>query len=205
LETLESYWENLIPYPLHPDSKFLNASYDDRGVTARRHVVVAGAEHIGKEADRLEPQLMDGLDPDAAIIYGKSPEGVQAKEQDRHDKLAGAKLSDIERATGITRKTLARARNRGAASRKRTLKEIDRGINEILSAKAERRLEQAALLERARAEVVRVGGIRPFARLLRTDPSNLAKMLNDNRRPSRRLIEKLEDYFGLGSTTSTDT
>jgi hypothetical protein len=80
-----------------------------------------------------------------------------------------------------------------------------RGLNEMLSAKAERRLEQAALLERARAEVVRVGGIRPFARLLRTDPSNLAKMLNDNRRPSRRLIEKLEDYFGLGSTTSTDT
>jgi hypothetical protein len=49
-QALKTYQEALAQYHLHPEAKFHNGDYLDRGVTHRRHIVATAVEHIGKEA-----------------------------------------------------------------------------------------------------------------------------------------------------------
>jgi hypothetical protein len=74
---LRSYAASLAQYHLSPEHKFLNGDYLDSGVTHRRHVVADTIEHIGKEADKWEEQFYLGLDLDAQIEYGTSPDDDQ--------------------------------------------------------------------------------------------------------------------------------
>jgi hypothetical protein len=69
-EMLQTYREVLAQYHLHPESKFLNGDFTDRGRTERRHVQVAAVVHIGKEADKWEEQFYTGFDEEAQIEYG---------------------------------------------------------------------------------------------------------------------------------------
>src|SRR5262249_8856508 len=71
---LKTYRQALAQYHLHPEAKFHHGDYLDRGPTARRHIEVTAIEHIGKEANRWEEQLYLGLDPEAQIAYGTTPE-----------------------------------------------------------------------------------------------------------------------------------
>jgi hypothetical protein len=83
-DALKSYAQVLAQYHLHPESKFLNGNYLDRGVTQRRHVKVAGIRHIGKEANKWEEQFFVGFDDDEQIDYGLGDTG-------------GARLADLAR------------------------------------------------------------------------------------------------------------
>jgi hypothetical protein len=66
--------EKLYPsYHLHPESKFLNGDYVDRGATHRRYVHVASIRNIGKEANEWEEQVYLGFDEDEQIDYGVAP------------------------------------------------------------------------------------------------------------------------------------
>ena len=76
---LRTVTEVVSAYHLHPESKFLNADYLDRGVTRRRHIFVSGVRHIGKEANRWEEQHFLGLDEDAQPDYGVAPEDMEVK------------------------------------------------------------------------------------------------------------------------------
>lgn len=51
IEALQAYQDALVRYHLSPESKFENADFFDRGKTVRRHIVAAGVELIGKEAN----------------------------------------------------------------------------------------------------------------------------------------------------------
>ena len=48
LNHLKSYREVLGQYHMHPEAKFRNADYMDRGITTRRHVLVERVEYIGQ-------------------------------------------------------------------------------------------------------------------------------------------------------------
>lgn len=71
-DMLKTYAETLAQYHLHPESKFLNGSYGDKGTTQRRHVQMSGVCNIGKESNDWETQAVLGFDPDAAPDYGMS-------------------------------------------------------------------------------------------------------------------------------------
>ena len=75
---LKSYRDTLAQYHLHPESKFHNGDYADRGFTRRRHVRAMVTEYIGKEANRWEEQLHLGLDLEAQTEYKLSPEGRES-------------------------------------------------------------------------------------------------------------------------------
>lgn len=70
---LQTYRQALAQYHLHPEAKFLNGDYRDRGATARRHVIASAVNHIGKEANRWEEQFHLGIDPEAQVEYGFDP------------------------------------------------------------------------------------------------------------------------------------
>ena len=69
-ELLKTYADTLAQYHLHPESKFLNGSYGEKGTTLRRHVQMSGTFNIGKESNDWETQAVLGFDPDAAPDYG---------------------------------------------------------------------------------------------------------------------------------------
>lgn len=78
LTSLRSYAEALAQYHLHPESKFMNGDYHDRGTTQRRHIHVSGILHIGKESNDWERQAVLGITQDSEIIYGRN--GVDRRE-----------------------------------------------------------------------------------------------------------------------------
>jgi hypothetical protein len=49
-----------IPHHLHPEMKFLNCDYLDRGTTQRRPVRAIGIRFIGKEANQWEEHVFPG-------------------------------------------------------------------------------------------------------------------------------------------------
>jgi hypothetical protein len=67
---LKSFKQVISLYHLHPESKFLNGEYLDRGVTQRRYVYATAIRNIGKEANEWEPQFYLGFDEDEQIEYG---------------------------------------------------------------------------------------------------------------------------------------
>jgi hypothetical protein len=62
IKSLKTYREVLAQYHLRPETKFLNGSYLDQGLTQRRHIVVAAIRNIGKEANHWEEQFYLGID-----------------------------------------------------------------------------------------------------------------------------------------------
>jgi len=72
---LKTYTEALVTYHLHPEVKFRNGEYLEQGPTLRRHVRVAGARYIGKEANRWEEQFYLGYDTETQIEYDGGAEG----------------------------------------------------------------------------------------------------------------------------------
>jgi hypothetical protein len=76
-QSLKTYQEAVAQYHLHPEAKFHNGDYLDRGVTHRRHIVATAVEYIGKEANRWEEQFYLGMDLEAQTEYGISPEDAE--------------------------------------------------------------------------------------------------------------------------------
>jgi hypothetical protein len=73
-DELQTYAQALAQYHLHPEAKFENGDYWDKGPTVRRHVIVSAVNHIGKEANRWEEQFHLGPDPEAQLEYGFDPD-----------------------------------------------------------------------------------------------------------------------------------
>ena len=73
VDNLKTYQQALAQYHLHPEDKFLNGDFLDRGPTIRRHVRVTEIEYIGKESNRWEDQYYFGFDPEEEIHYGSRP------------------------------------------------------------------------------------------------------------------------------------
>ena len=73
VEYLKTYQQALAQYHLHPEDKFLNGDFLDRGTTIRRHVRVTEIEYIGKESNKWEDQYYFGFDPEEEIHYGSKP------------------------------------------------------------------------------------------------------------------------------------
>ena len=68
--------------------------YLDAGETTRRHVRVAGVEHIGKEANRWEERFFVDDDPDAQVSYGLPNE---------HRKRQRSEIVEMIRSRGVRR------------------------------------------------------------------------------------------------------
>ena len=78
IEHLKTYQQAIAQYHLHPEDKFLNGDFLDRGTTVRRHIRVTGIEYIGKESNKWDDQYYFGFDPDEEIHYGSKPPDARA-------------------------------------------------------------------------------------------------------------------------------
>jgi transcriptional regulator with XRE-family HTH domain len=188
-QSLKTYREVLSNYHLHPESKFLDADWTDRGKVRRRHVEVTGIVNIGKEANELEEQFYLGADPEALPEYGMAPR-TRSAVIDRITAAAGRfGRHRLAEGAGVSPGALApilagRSKPRGATVRK---------LLAWISAQEAVEGGQVAIgpaLVRARAEAERIG-LRRLAAELGVDAANLSKMLAGKRRLSRRVAQRL--------------
>ena len=105
-ERLKTFAEALSDYHLHPETKFLNGDYLNRGPTLRRHVHVAGVRYIGKEANRWEEQFYLGYDPETQIEYGGGPEAVKRARAVICDAVVAFGQRPLARASGVAREQI---------------------------------------------------------------------------------------------------
>jgi len=188
---LSTYAEELAPYHIHPDSKFLNGQYDDTGFTQRRHVIAGHIHNIGKEADSLQEQLEHGSDPDAIIEYGIGPGGERITRDQIREMLHHTNLSRLQIASGVSRRRLMDVRDGNVVPKPNTLKKIALGLQRMATGDDSRRHDIDALLKIARSERDRIG-LRKLARFLGYDHSTVLQVLDGNRSPSAKLLRKLK-------------
>ena len=190
LEMLATYAEQLAQYHLQPESKFLNGDYLDRGTTIRRHVIVAGIELIGKEANRWEEQEHLGATEDAEISYGMvSASNAQLANQVR---ALTAILGQREFAhrLGWSRGRLARLIRCQAIKLPRS--ELDRVRRELAEIRHETD-ELATKRDAARAGIVEMiarEGRPATSKILGVDASNLSKIERGKRPPSALILAR---------------
>ncbi|MDB5684643.1 MAG: hypothetical protein JWM75_2341, partial [Sphingomonas bacterium] len=174
---MKTYAEALAQHHVHPESKFLNADYLDRGATHRRHVRFAIARHIGKESNDWERQAVLGLRDESQIDYGVS----DAELAQFHNKLSGlighVGLVKTAQALGTTptrlRVFVARPLERKAAPLMQYLAaRVPAALQLYERIGHDRRAELSYL-----REMVEQNGLRATARALGIDPSNLRRKL----------------------------
>ena len=105
---LKTYADVLAQYHLHPEAKFENGDYLDRGCTERRHIVADVVELIGKEANRWEEQVYLGENPEAQIVYGSSQDDTKRQRREVLEASKAYSYSQLARNTGLDRSTIMR-------------------------------------------------------------------------------------------------
>jgi DNA-binding phage protein len=194
-EILATYLEAVSDYHLHPESKFANAESHDVGTTERRHIQAITVEYIGKEANRWEEQFYLGEIPEAQIVYGLSDEG--RKQLLRVIGRAARKFGHgaLASRAALSRQQLSEALKRKATPRPRTLSALLQAVVTLETERRECRDYETALIKRGRMEVEKTS-LAEMAEQLSADPSNLAKVLSEQRRPSDQLLQRMETLFG---------
>jgi hypothetical protein len=112
LGALKSFKQAIGSYHLHPESKFLNGDYLDKGVTLRRHVYAAAVRNIGKEANEWEEQFYLGFNEDKQIDYGLASKALKKfirTLRARIQKAGGQRT--LARESGVSRRTISRIMN----------------------------------------------------------------------------------------------
>ena len=178
VQSLKTYAHALAQYHLQSEAKFLNGKYVDRGTTTRRHVYVTSIRHIGKEAHDWEQQAYLGIDHDAQLDYGMSPEELAAIPARLDHLLTAFNAEYVARALRMSPAKLEKLRSPPKQSA-RTLATIAPDLLSHLENEA-RQLDVKKRNDRADLrEAVKVEGLRAAARRLGVDPSNLRRRLRD--------------------------
>lgn len=171
---LKTYASALVQYHLSPESKFLNADYDDRGTTIRRHVRTTETRHIGKESHDWERQAMLGLCLDSEVAYGVAPDDVADKLRSFVAEFGDRKAA---KALGISAVSLiSLISEEEFDGRARLVNQIGLRLPAASKLCVKLRLERYSDLIALRAAVER-DGLRATARRLGTDSSNLRRQL----------------------------
>lgn len=195
IEQLKTYREALADYHLHPETKFLNGEYLDRGQTRRRHVEVIAINHIGKEANRWEEQYYLGLNIDAQINYGVAPNDTARFMEALRDAAGKFGQRELASAMGITRKSLCDLWRRKSLLISKTLERKFLQANAALTAEHhDFELRKAGLLKEAAEEIDEIG-LKELAARIGTDSSNLSKTLKGQRNANIELLDRLGRYF----------
>jgi hypothetical protein len=196
VECLKTYQQALAQYHLHPEDKFLNGDFLDRGTTIRRHVRVTEIEYIGKESNKWEDQYYFGFDADEEIHYGTKPTDAGSLLKAIRAIVDAKGLRTTALQFRVSRSKLSKLlENELAGCTTAFLQRISRVVAVINSRRNQENKQNAELLKLANAEILKIG-LAEFARRQGFNSSNLAKMASGKRSLSDSLLKVLKVYFG---------
>ncbi len=190
-EQLRSYRDALAQYHLHPESKFHNGDYADRGFTRRRHIRAIVTEYIGKEANRWEEQFHLGLDLEAQTDYGLSPEGRERALEAARRVADTHGQRQLAAASGISLSELSAVLLGKRSPGPSTLTRLCMAVSRLQRAESEGVEQARSVLEEVRRHS-RFTGLRRFAKRAGVDPANLNRVLKGRGNPSQPMLAKLQ-------------
>jgi hypothetical protein len=188
---LKTYAQVLAQYHLHPESKFLNGDFLDRGTTFRRHVYANEIQYIGKESNKWEEHYFLGFDPDDELRYGAKPQSKRslAKVLARYCTANGTRTTAAK--LGISRTKLSKLLENGfSGCAPEFVQRISGIIVQLDSEKSQQKQEIRRLKGLALSEMRRLGASK-FAGILGIDVANLSKMVSGSRNLCKRLAATL--------------
>ena len=196
---LATYASSLNRYHLHPEDKFENADYDDSGTTLRRHIRVAGIDHIGKESNRWEDNWNLGSEADSNVFYGSSSANRQRSRETIAAAIRALGVRRVAAEAGLSPALVSGFRSSKKNPTAATLARIKTAINSLEKRDDAKiltleNLEELADLEERLVAAAKKKGIsvRHFARMNGFDPSNLRKVLRGLRRLRSKIRLRLE-------------
>jgi hypothetical protein len=195
---LKSFRQTLAQYHLHPEPKFLNADYRDRGRVQRRHVKVSAVVYIGKEANRWEEQSYIGIDPEAEVTYGRAS-------SDRKRELA--QIKQAAACFGPT--ALARSANMTRQHLNAILCDeadpSDAMLNRLLCAAMTLELTEDSDAREARVLLAKVKtmGVRRCAALAAIDAGHLTRLISGERKVTKPMLRRLRRAVAAGDRESS--
>jgi hypothetical protein len=171
---LKTYAQALADYHIRPEDKFLNADYDCSGTTLRRHILMVGTRHIGKESHDWERQAILGISLDNEISYGTEINNLPEKLKsfvEEYGEGKAAKFLGTSRAR--LQKVISNPKKPSEATWARTIAgRLPAAVALSQKVSHKRNVELRAL----QAAVER-DGLRETARRMGLDPSNLRRRL----------------------------
>lgn len=183
---LKTYLDGLAQYHLHPETKFLNGDYLDTGKTQRRHVVVNAIQHIGKEANKWEEQFYTGMDDEAQIEYGISPDDRNAMLQAVLDAIGKHGNKAISTASRISSRQVLKIQCGQSHPTDATLAKLHTASQRLEAQTA----SAQAVLAQAKAMIAsKTITIKGLAAKLGVDASNLAKVLIGQRSATEHMLQ----------------
>jgi predicted transcriptional regulator with HTH domain len=196
VEDLKTYQQGLAQYHLHPEDKFLNGDFLDRGTTLRRHVRVTEIEYIGKESNKWEDQYHFGFDADEEIRYGSRPTDAGSLLKTIRAIVETHGLRKTAQQLGVSRAKLSGLlENELAGCTTAFLQRISRIIAAINSRLDQENERNSALLSIVNREIKKIG-FSEFSRSVGCDPSNLRKALLGERQLGM-MAGKMRRYFSI--------
>lgn len=174
---LETYREAIAQYHLHPESKFLNADYVDRGTTHRRHIRVCAIRYIGKEANEIDRQQMLGADSELDPEYGLSADSAAQIRAALAELVALVGKAGAVKVLRIPPGRLAAILSDKGALEGAAVDMLSTRLPIELAKARSAALAGEAELQRLR-QMVQEFGLREAARRLVVDPSNLRRSLS---------------------------
>jgi hypothetical protein len=175
---------------LHPETKFLNGDYTDQGKTKRRHILVKSIQHIGKEANKWEEQFFMGLDTDALIEYGMSPEEDAARLNAVLESIERFGIQPVAITAGLSRRCVWDIYHGNTSATGATIYKLEEAARKLSNLK-DREHELRQNIKRIMTEKGISG--RDLAKQLGMDSSNFAKVISG----SRGDLMKLERIYKI--------
>ncbi len=155
---LKTYASALRNYHNHPEAKFLNGERGDRGPTQRRHVTARAIVHIGKEANKLEPQAAMGVELGAQVEFH-----VDAGRAERMESITEGIMRygpvRVAREASLSRKHLSALAAGTTSATEAALSQIERAISslEVMEIRLSEEVVQALIYLRAECERAGIG------------------------------------------------
>ncbi len=182
---LKTNLDAMAQYHLHPETKFLNGDFLDKGKTQRRHVIVKSIQHIGKEANKWEEQFFTGYDPESQIEYGISPEQNEEILQSVLQAVTIYGAKNVAVASRLSERYILKIHKGNVTPSEKALVKLQRAIKTLESTSASER----ELLQKIKEMMKEVDiSIRSVATKLEIDAANLRKILSGLRSSKEPLI-----------------
>lgn len=192
---LKTYKDVLGQYHLHPEYKFRNGDFTDRGITGRRQVKPILVRQIGKEANKWEEKLALGLDKSAVADYGLSSHSHKQIKRILGQTITRLGQRQASEALGMSRAQLmSLMKPETGRNADRAICDIASLIVEVANISEQQDAEEAQLILKSVARVEEIG-LSEFARRLGADISNLRKTLLKSRPLSKSVSASMRRYF----------
>jgi hypothetical protein len=187
---LKTYRQVLASYHLHPEAKFSNGEYFDRGPTQRRHIRATAICYIGKEANRWEEQFFLGLDPEAQPEYGAGPAGKKLLDNIRRA-VKEYGIARLASTAGLSRQYLSTLLKVKSRLDLEIITKLNRAV-ETLKAGSHAHANETQTILLSVKQVALKHGWRGLSKIIGIDAGTLVRIVDGKRQVSKRMLVRLK-------------